>query len=82
VRNCLVHQQQTIAETRDGKAWMLTYGKPLGFLRPHARLQVVAHTIATAQFVLPPAEFVLVGYARVLLPRPISTTNLYWFLVR
>ena len=78
----LQYVPQLLCEGHHPLDWMLTYGKPLGFLRPHARLQVVAHTIATAQFVLPPAEFVLVGYARVLLPRPISTTNLYWFLVR
>lgn len=78
----LQYVPQLLCEGHHPLDWMLTYGKPLGFLRPHARLQVVAHTIATAQVALPPAEFVSVGYARVLLPRPISTTNLYWFLVR
>jgi len=52
--------------------WVLTYGKPLGFIRPHSRLQVTAPHIPPEQLVLPPASLGLVRKARYLTysPRP------------
>lgn len=52
--------------------WMLTYGKPLGFIRPHSRLRVRAPHILPEQLVLPPADLVLVRKARYVTypPRP------------
>lgn len=60
---------------RDGQHpldWILTYGKPLGFIRPHSRLQVVAPHIPPEQLVLPSADLVLVRKARYVTyaPRP------------
>ena len=52
--------------------WMLTYGKPLDFIRPHSRLQVMAPRLAPEQLVLPPADLVLVRKPRYVTypPRP------------
>ncbi len=49
---------------------LLTYGKPLGFIRPHSRLQVVTPHLAPEQLVLPPADLVLVRKARYVTYRP------------
>lgn len=50
--------------------WLLTYGKPLGFIRPHSRLQVRTPHLAPEQLVLPPADLVLVRKARYVTYRP------------
>lgn len=54
---------QLIRQCQKPIDWILTYGKPLGLIRPASRLQVSAPAIALAQMAFPPPDLVLVRKA-------------------
>lgn len=61
-----------IQQRHDPIAWLLTYGRHLGFIRPSSRLQVAAPEVAVALLTFPPPDLPLTRKARYVeyKPRP------------